>query len=65
MVLDRVLALSDVYLHHVCDPTRSYGASRFTGGSDTVIRSEDGGATFTIDDEYRLRVIIIMIRTLT
>ena len=49
VVLDRVLAAGDVYLHHVCDASRDYGSSRFVG-SDIVIASSDGGATFLVDD---------------
>ena len=49
VVLNRVLAAGHVYLHHVCDSSRDYGSSRFVG-SDIVITSSDGGATFLVDD---------------
>ena len=49
VVLNRVLAAGDVYLHHVCDSSRDYGTSRFVG-SDIVVTSSDNGATFQVDD---------------
>jgi hypothetical protein len=47
-VLDRVLAQGDVYLHHVCNEDRDYGHARFTDSDDILVRSEDGGRTYTV-----------------
>ena len=50
IVLDRVLPVSDVYLHHICALERDYGDARFTV-TDILITSEDGGLSFTVDGE--------------
>ena len=55
-VLDRVLAASDVFLHHVCAAERDYGNASFTGGDTILVRSEDLGETFTVHDRtYKSR----------
>ncbi len=41
VVLDRLLATSDVYLTNICDTTRNYGASVIVDG-DIILRSTDG-----------------------
>jgi len=51
IVLDRVLPVSDVYLHHICALERDYGDAIFTGGSDIVISSSDGGDTFRLHEK--------------